>query len=54
MSIVYSTGVGRICPGCRRPSAECVCKSAHGTPVRPDGGADSGQPPNAGTRLARR
>jgi translation initiation factor 1 len=30
MSIVYRTGVGRICAGCRRPSAECVCKSAAG------------------------
>jgi translation initiation factor 1 len=28
MSIVYRTGVGRICAGCRRPSAECVCKAA--------------------------
>ena len=23
--IVYSTGVGRICPGCRRPLADCAC-----------------------------
>jgi translation initiation factor 1 len=30
MSIVYRTGVGRICPGCRRPAAECACKSASG------------------------
>jgi translation initiation factor 1 len=28
MSIVYRTGVGRICAGCRRPSAECVCKTS--------------------------
>lgn len=23
--LVYSTAVGRTCPGCRRPIAECVC-----------------------------
>ena len=23
--LVYSTEVGRTCPGCRRPIAECVC-----------------------------
>jgi len=23
--IVYSTGIGRRCPGCQRPIAECVC-----------------------------
>jgi translation initiation factor 1 len=34
MSIVYRTGVGRICPGCRRPAAECVCKSKSGQPQR--------------------
>lgn len=37
--IVYSTGAGRMCPGCRRPIAECVCKSAKGKPLRPDAGA---------------
>lgn len=37
MSIVYSTGVGRICPGCRRPIADCVCKSATGKSLRPPG-----------------
>ena len=26
-SIVYSTDAGRICPGCQRTVAECVCKS---------------------------
>jgi translation initiation factor 1 len=39
MSIVYSTGVGRICPGCRRPLAQCACKTAAGKPVRADAGA---------------
>jgi translation initiation factor 1 len=28
--IVYSTGIGRRCPNCLRPVAECVCKK--GTP----------------------
>lgn len=23
--LVYSTDAGRMCPGCRRPEAECVC-----------------------------
>jgi translation initiation factor 1 len=35
MNIVYSTGLGAICPGCRRPIAQCVCKGAHGQPSRP-------------------
>ena len=29
-ALVYSTGVGRICPGCRRPAADCVCRTADG------------------------
>jgi translation initiation factor 1 len=36
MSIVYSTGVGRICPGCRRPLAQCACKTAAGKAARAD------------------
>ncbi len=28
---VYSTEQGRICPGCVRPVADCVCKSTHTT-----------------------
>ena len=39
MSIVYSTGLGSICPGCRRPVAGCVCKTAKGQPLLPAGGA---------------
>jgi translation initiation factor 1 len=39
MPIVYSTGVGAICPGCRRPLAQCACKNARGQPLRP---ADAG------------
>jgi translation initiation factor 1 len=39
MSIVYSTGLGRICPGCRRPAAGCVCKSSKGQPLRASGGS---------------
>jgi translation initiation factor 1 len=23
--IVYSTGIGSLCPNCRRPVRECVC-----------------------------
>jgi translation initiation factor 1 len=38
MSIVYSTGVGRMCPGCRRPLAHCVCKSAAAAALRADAG----------------
>jgi translation initiation factor 1 len=38
MSIVYSTGVGRMCPGCRRPVAQCICKTAAGKAVRADAG----------------
>jgi translation initiation factor 1 len=28
MSLVYSTETGRMCPDCRKPLADCVCKSA--------------------------
>jgi translation initiation factor 1 len=35
---VYQTGVGRMCPGCRRPMVECVCKSADGRSLRPPAG----------------
>jgi translation initiation factor 1 len=38
MGIVYSTGVGRICPGCRRPQAQCACKSAAGSAARANAG----------------
>ncbi|WP_457324543.1 translation initiation factor Sui1 [Roseateles sp. P5_E11] len=27
MSLVYSTDVGRVCPGCGQPIAQCVCKA---------------------------
>jgi len=33
MSIVYRSDVGRICPGCRRPVAQCACKDARGKPL---------------------
>jgi translation initiation factor 1 len=39
VGIVYSTGLGRICPGCRRPAAGCVCKTSAGQPLQPAGGA---------------
>ena len=32
MSIVYRSDVGRICPGCRRPVAQCACKDQRGQP----------------------
>jgi translation initiation factor 1 len=38
VSIVYRTGVGRICPGCRRPSAECVCRTSTGQPAQAHSG----------------
>jgi translation initiation factor 1 len=37
--IVYSTGVGAICSGCRRPVGQCVCKTATGKPLRANAGA---------------
>lgn len=27
MSLVYSTETGRMCPTCRKPLADCVCKA---------------------------
>jgi len=36
--IVYSTGIGRICPGCRRPIDQCACRKADGRPARPEAG----------------
>ncbi|HEY3731589.1 MAG TPA: translation initiation factor Sui1 [Steroidobacteraceae bacterium] len=39
MSIVYRTGTGRMCPGCRRPIAQCVCKTAAAAAVRAQAGA---------------
>ena len=38
MAVVYSTGIGAICPGCRRPRAQCVCKSVTGNALRSDAG----------------
>jgi translation initiation factor 1 len=38
MGIVYSTSVGRMCPGCRRPVTQCACKTATGKAVRADAG----------------
>lgn len=38
MGVVYSTGLGRICPGCRRPLAECACKDAKGRSHKPVAG----------------
>ncbi len=30
MNVVYRSGVGRVCPGCRRPIAQCACRDARG------------------------
>jgi len=38
MNIVYRSDVGRVCPGCRRPIAQCACKDTRGRAVRPGGG----------------
>jgi translation initiation factor 1 len=32
--IVYATDLGAICPGCRRPVADCACRRQDGRPVR--------------------
>ncbi len=39
--IVYSTGQGRMCPGCLRPVADCVCKTARAAAAKSEakGGA---------------
>jgi translation initiation factor 1 len=34
--LVYSTDAGRMCPACRRPIAQCVCKQAK--PAAPSDG----------------
>jgi translation initiation factor 1 len=28
MALVYSTDAGRMCPGCGKPAAQCICKQA--------------------------
>ncbi len=35
-ALVYSTDAGRMCPDCRRPVANCACRSA-GVPATGDG-----------------
>lgn len=30
--LVYSTGHGRMCPACRKPIADCVCRTAKPAP----------------------
>lgn len=37
MSLVYSTETGRMCPDCRKPLADCICKSAARTKPAGDG-----------------
>ena len=31
--LVYSTEAGRMCPACRQPQAQCVCRSVSALPV---------------------
>jgi translation initiation factor 1 len=35
--LVYSTEHGRMCPACRRPVAQCTCRSATAPPAPADG-----------------
>ena len=35
-TLVYSTGIGRICPRCSRPEDGCLCRAA-GAPPKGDG-----------------
>jgi len=35
--LVYSTEGGRMCPACRRPLTECICKGADNAAVVGDG-----------------
>ena len=35
--LVYSTDAGRMCPDCRKPIAQCACRSAATPPVASDG-----------------
>ncbi|HSV48535.1 MAG TPA: translation initiation factor Sui1 [Ramlibacter sp.] len=35
--LVYSTDAGRMCPACRQPVAQCVCKSKAATQPASDG-----------------
>ena len=37
MSLVYSTESGRMCPECRKPLSDCVCKSAAKAKPQGDG-----------------
>ena len=39
MNIVYRSDVGRVCPGCQRPLAQCACKDTRGRPARAASGA---------------
>lgn len=32
--VVYATGLGTICCGCRRPVTQCACRKADGRPAR--------------------
>lgn len=41
--LVYSTEAGRMCPGCLRPAADCVCRDrSRPHPANPNGAAGDG------------
>lgn len=40
--LVYSTEVGRTCPGCMRAVAQCVCKQQHNTVIAAQAAAGDG------------
>ncbi|MFL6692214.1 MAG: translation initiation factor Sui1 [Ramlibacter sp.] len=35
--LVYSTEAGRMCPGCRKPIAQCACSTSAAPPASTDG-----------------
>jgi translation initiation factor 1 len=49
--LVYSTESGRMCPVCRRPIAQCTCKSGQGTWIA--GQARNDKPSDGVVRVSR-
>lgn len=35
--VVYSTGVGRVCPSCGRPATGCICRKKNASQPKGDG-----------------
>jgi translation initiation factor 1 len=46
-AIVYSTGIGRLCPNCRRAVKACVCPKRGRGSAAPDGAAPDGATPGS-------